>query len=239
VSGRKDDFAAVGAALQAQYAVLVEAFAGKDPDGPTDCEGWTVADLETHVAITARGLTRIAGQGGTGVPTGTDSWAAAIPDLAEQMDAATRAERLSLADQDVTAALDLPGDSLVQQLTGTHTLRDATVFRLIEAVVHGLDARITPDGQALRLVTKEIAQLLATKHPGRSVEVRIPPYTAVQCVTGPRHTRGTPPNVVETDAVTFLRLAAGREAWADAVGDGRVRASGERSDLSDLLPLLG
>jgi uncharacterized protein (TIGR03083 family) len=239
VSGRKDDFAAVGSALQSQYAVLVDAFAALDPEGPTDCEGWTVADLETHVAITARGLTRIAGNGGDGTPTGLLAWADAIPALAEQMDTATKGERLSLRDQDVSAALAHPGDSLVQQLTGTHTLRDAALFRLVEAVVHGLDAGIAPDKQALKLVTKEIALLLAAKHPGRSVEVRIPPYAAVQCVTGPRHTRGTPPNVVETDAVTFLRLAAGRESWATAVGDGRVRASGERSDLSELLPLLG
>ena len=238
-SRSKDDFAAVGAALQAQYAVLVEAFAALDPAGPTDCEGWTVADLETHVAITARGLTRIAGQGATGAPTGLRAWAEATPALAEQMDTAAKGERLSLRDQDVSEALALPGDSLVQQLTGTHTLRDATLFRLVEAVVHGLDAGIAPDTQALKLVTKELAQLLAAKHPGKSVEVRIPPYAAVQCVTGPRHTRGTPPNVVETDAATFLRLAAGRERWHDAVAEGRVRASGERADLSKLLPLLG
>ncbi|MCU1601910.1 MAG: hypothetical protein JWO22_2619 [Frankiales bacterium] len=239
MSGRKDDFAGLGEALLAQYAVLVEGFAALDPDGPTDCEGWTVADLETHVAITARGLTRIAGKGGSGEPTGVRAWADAVPALAEQMDTATRSERLALRDQDVRPALALDGDSLVQQLTGTHTLRDATLFRLIEAVVHGLDAGIAPDKSALKHVTKELAQLLATRHPGKSVEVRIPPYAAVQCLAGPRHTRGTPPNVVETDAATFLRLAAGRERWATAVGDGRVRASGERADLSGLLPLLG
>ena len=239
MNGRKDDFGAVGAALLAQYAVLVEGFAALDPAGPTDCEGWTVEDLETHVAITARGLTRIAGKGGTSEPTGVRAWADATPELAGQMDAAAKGERLKLEDQDVRPALAHPGDSLVQQLTGTHTLRDATLFRLVEAVVHGLDAAITPDKQALKLVTKELAGLLASKHPGKSVEVRIPPYSAVQCLDGPRHTRGTPPNVVETDAVTFLRLAAGREQWAAAVAAGRVRASGERADLSNVLPLLG
>lgn len=239
MSGRKGDFPALGEALLAQYAVLIEGFATRDPDGPTDCEGWTVADLETHVAITARGLTRIAGKGGTGEPTGVRAWADAIPALAEQMDAAAKGERLSLRDIDVSEALSHDGDSLVQQLTGTHTLRDATLFRLVEAVVHGLDAGIAPDKKALKLVTKEIAGVLADKHPGKSVEVRVPPYSAVQCLEGPRHTRGTPPNVVETDPITFLRLAAGRERWADTVADGRVRASGERSDLSGLLPLLG
>lgn len=74
--------------------------------------------------------------------------------------------------------------------------------------------------------------------PGRSVEVRVPPYAAIQCVAGPRHTRGTPPNVVETDAETFLRLATGEIAFAEAVAAGRVRASGVRADLTPYLPLL-
>lgn len=239
----KDDFAAIGSALLQQYAVLVAGFADLDPSGPTDCAGWTVEDLETHVAITARGLARIAGKGTSGTATGGGiaDWAAKTPELAEQMDAATKGERLRLEDQVplVQQAIQHDGTSLVEQLTGKHTLRDATLFRLVEAVVHGLDADIEPERSALKLVTKEIAQVLATKHPGKSVEVRVPPYSAVQCVAGPRHTRGTPPNVVETDAVTFLRLAAGRERWHDAVAKGRVRASGERSDLSNLLPLLG
>ncbi|GAB2463840.1 sterol carrier family protein [Promicromonospora xylanilytica] len=78
---------------------------------------------------------------------------------------------------------------------------------------------------------------LADHAPGNSVEVRVPPSGAVQAVAGPRHTRGTPPNVVETDPDTWLGLATGAVTWADAVADGRVRASGERSDISHLLPL--
>jgi len=78
---------------------------------------------------------------------------------------------------------------------------------------------------------------LAAKAPGRSVEVRVPPYAAVQCVAGTRHTRGTPGAVVETDPLTWVRLAHGEVAFAVAVADGRVRAGGERSDLSGLLPL--
>ncbi len=81
------------------------------------------------------------------------------------------------------------------------------------------------------------SEALAAKAPGRSVEVRVPPWGAVQCVAGTRHTRGTPGAVVETDPVTWVRLAAGTVAFADAVADGRVRAGGERSDLSALLPL--
>ncbi len=90
---------------------------------------------------------------------------------------------------------------------------------------------------ALRLLTKHYLAVLAATHPGRSVEVRVPPYAAVQCLGGTRHTRGTPPAVVETDALTWVRLAHGDLAWAQAVDAGRVTASGERSDLSELLPL--
>jgi hypothetical protein len=69
------------------------------------------------------------------------------------------------------------------------------------------------------------------------VEVRVPPFGAIQCVPGPRHTRGTPPNVVETDALTWLLVATGRLAWTDAVASGRISASGNRTDLSEYLPL--
>ncbi|MDQ6523271.1 sterol carrier family protein [Nocardioides sp. LHD-245] len=89
----------------------------------------------------------------------------------------------------------------------------------------------------LRLLTKHFLALLETRAPGRSVEVRVPPYAAVQVVEGVRHTRGTPPAVVETDAATWIALATGRLGWAEAVDAGRVRASGERTDLTPYLPL--
>lgn len=79
---------------------------------------------------------------------------------------------------------------------------------------------------------------LAANAPGRSVEVRVPPFAAVQCIAGPRHTRGTPPNVVETDPRTWLELATGRLQWTDAVAAGRVSASGTRADLSHWLPIV-
>jgi len=82
-----------------------------------------------------------------------------------------------------------------------------------------------------------LLQLLAEKAPGHTVEVRVPPFGAVQVVDGPRHTRGTPPNVIETDPQTWIALATGAEQWADAVAAGRVLASGTRADLSALLPL--
>ncbi|WP_122262607.1 sterol carrier family protein [Ornithinimicrobium cerasi] len=78
---------------------------------------------------------------------------------------------------------------------------------------------------------------LATLAPGRSVEVRVPPYGAVQCIEGPRHTRGTPTNVVETDARTWLALVTGSLAWAEAEASGAVRSSGIRADLAAHLPL--
>lgn len=79
---------------------------------------------------------------------------------------------------------------------------------------------------------------LAFQAPGNSVEVRVPPFAAVQCIAGPRHTRGTPPNIVETDPRTWLELAAGLVRWADAVADGRVTASGTRADLASWLPIV-
>lgn len=79
---------------------------------------------------------------------------------------------------------------------------------------------------------------LAAVAPGRSVEVRIPPFAAVQVVAGPTHRRGTPPAVVETDPRTWLELCIGDLDWASAVASGRVRASGERSDLGAFLPLI-
>jgi putative sterol carrier protein len=101
-----------------------------------------------------------------------------------------------------------------------------------EEALAAVDAGEAP---SLREVVRESVRAFAAEHPGKSVELRVPPYVAVQCVDGPRHTRGTPPNVVETDGETWLRLVTGRVEWAAAVATGKVRASGERSDLSGLL----
>jgi hypothetical protein len=94
-----------------------------------------------------------------------------------------------------------------------------------------------PPRAVLGAAVKTTARWLAQQVPGRSVELRVPPHVAVQLVAGPQHTRGTPPNVVETDTVTWLRLATGELAWDDAVAGGRVNASGNRADLSAHLPL--
>jgi hypothetical protein len=84
---------------------------------------------------------------------------------------------------------------------------------------------------------KESLALLTERAPGRAIEVRIPPYAAVQCGDGPTHTRGTPPNVIEMNAETWLALASGERSWADAMSAGLIIASGVRADLTELLPL--
>lgn len=90
----------------------------------------------------------------------------------------------------------------------------------------------------LRLLTKHLLALLVDRAPGGAVEVRVPPYAVAQCVEGTRHTRGTPPAVVETDAETWIALATGGLDWHAAEESARLTASGERSDLSPYLPLL-
>ncbi|QAY69268.1 sterol carrier family protein [Xylanimonas protaetiae] len=102
----------------------------------------------------------------------------------------------------------------------------------VQAWLRGAAARADVT-TAVRFTLEELADVA----PGNAVEVRVPPAGAVQAIPGPRHTRGTPPNVVETDVETWLALATGRLAWDDAVAAGTVRASGERSDLSAYLPL--
>ena len=106
--------------------------------------------------------------------------------------------------------------------------------RLDTAEVGGSEAH----ADDVRAAVKHFLAVLARRYPGKSVEVRVPPYAAVQCIEGARHTRGTPPAVVETRADVWLRLARGRISFREAVALGDVLASGERSDLTDQLPLL-
>lgn len=136
-----------------------------------------------------------------------------------------------------------PGRLIPEPFGGMRAL-DFTVTRLVELVVHSDDlARATGrevafDRQAVAAVARVLADGLAAKAPGNAVEVRVPPYAAVQCVEGPRHTRGTPPNVVETDPLTWIRLATGRTGWAEALAAAAVAASGERADLGPYLPVM-
>jgi hypothetical protein len=107
----------------------------------------------------------------------------------------------------------------------------------VAAVGAALDQGAEPESGVLRSAVRHLLWTLEELAPGRSVEVRVPPVAAVQCVAGPRHTRGTPANVVETDPVTWFRLATGRVGWEEAVQSGAVRASGPRADLGPYLPL--
>jgi hypothetical protein len=108
----------------------------------------------------------------------------------------------------------------------------------VDVLEDWLDGGPAPERAVLRAAVKESLAALAERAPGRSVEVRVPPFGAVQCVPGPRHTRGTPPNTVEADARTWLALATGRLCWAEAVRTGRLSASGSRAgEIAALLPL--
>ena len=108
----------------------------------------------------------------------------------------------------------------------------------VAAVAAALDRGEEPPQATIRSAARHLLVELEREAPGRSVEVRVVPVAAVQAIAGPRHTRGTPPNVVETDADTWLRMATGRLTWAQADAEGRISASGIRADLSPYLPLL-
>lgn len=108
----------------------------------------------------------------------------------------------------------------------------------VESVLSSIAKGESPQRPALRDAVRILLSRLATVAPGRSVEVRVPPFGAIQCVEGPRHTRGTPANVVEMDPITFVKLAVGQVGWADAIKDGRIRASGTRADISRLFPII-
>lgn len=96
-----------------------------------------------------------------------------------------------------------------------------------------------PSRAQLAAAVRGTARYLAGTHPGGAVELRVPPFVAVQCVQGLTHRRGTPPNVIELDPRSWLRLVTGRLSWSGALADGAVSASGSRADLADLLPIAG
>jgi uncharacterized protein (TIGR03083 family) len=229
-------------ALDAQWDRLLAALPTLDPTSDTRVAGWTVRDLEAHLTATTSSLARIIGAPAPArADADVEAWATAVPGLAEVADQDAREGEADLPAAVARARAALDGaaeDQVVQQRTGAHTLFDAVRFRIIEGVVHGRDLGIDPDPIAQRVAVKALVEVLSARAPGHAVELRVPPYAAVQVLEGPKHTRGTPPNVVEMGPAAFLDLATGRALWHDAVRDGRVRASGERADLSALLPLL-
>lgn len=251
-------------ALEAQWAVLVASLAGVPDDrwgAPSVLPGWRVADLGGHLVRSAHSADalRAAPPGARPDPVAAyvAQYAAAAGDIGADA-VATAAHRppgelAAIVAEAAAGQVALLGELgarpgaerlVVAAPRGPLRLADFVATRLIEVVVHTDDlarsvgAEPDLDRAALAATCRTLAGVIADRYPGHAVEVRVPPFAAVQCVEGPRHTRGTPPNVVETDPLSWLRLATGRLPWADLVRDGRVRASGDRSDISALLPLL-
>ncbi|KOV51383.1 hypothetical protein ADL00_40890 [Streptomyces sp. AS58] len=256
---RTYDPARTRAAVLTQFGHVRQAVRTLGPDRlglPTRLGDWTVRDLIAHtgMALTAVDLLLREPEPARQTARLTD-WPLAIgaeaPDIAgtARRPAAEHPDpdaRLAAAEERFVADLDThPGTRLLPTGAGALPLADYVVTRTVELVVHtddlnaavpGLD--IPYDRQATAAATRLLADALAVRAPGGSTEVRIPPYAVVQCVEGPRHTRGTPPNVVETDPLTWIRLATGRLAWAEALREAVVSAGGERADLAEFLPLM-
>jgi uncharacterized protein (TIGR03083 family) len=220
---------------------------------------WTVRELGFHVTDMTGIVVRALAAGPVrakplSIAAYTSAWPAAAEEIAQRdRDAAegmTPGEVVANAAgarADLLAALDATsGDPVVQARRGPLRLSDLMATRVNELVVHSLDlsaavAEVDPvplDPAALGIATRMLTGILAERVPGHSVELRVPPYAAVQCVAGPRHTRGTPPNVVEVEPVTWIEIATGRLSWPAAVDSGQLRASGDRADLSEYLPVL-
>ncbi|CAM5399683.1 sterol carrier family protein [Streptomyces tanashiensis] len=253
---RSYDSAKIRAAVLAQFGNAREAVTALGPeqlDGPTRLGEWTVRELAGHLTL---GLGSVARKLAEPEPATLElallDWPAVTATAAATIDEDTRAidtgdlpglyaRTAALFEERIAGA---PDERLVPTRFGAMRLGDHLVTRLVELVVHTDDlsaatgVEIPYDRQALAACTRLLADALAVKAPGGAVEVRIPPFAVVQCVEGPRHTRGTPPNVVETDPLTWIRLATGRTEWAGELDGARVSASGERADLSGLLPLM-
>ncbi|MFJ4861383.1 sterol carrier family protein [Streptomyces sp. NPDC088748] len=255
---RTYDPARIRTAVTAQFAHVGAAVGELAPEQlarPSGLGDWSVAELAAHIAwiadSLAGGLARppaaVAELSAVEWPFATASLAGKISEAArETLTGAPLPELYARAAARMAEALAAhSGDRVLDLWIGDMTLADFLVTRTVELVVHtddlnratGLDIPI--ERQALAACTRLLVDALALKAPGGSVEVRVPPFAVVQCIEGPRHTRGTPPNVVETDPLTWIRLATGRTGWAAALDEAHVRASGERADLSALLPLMG
>ncbi|MFG2997616.1 sterol carrier family protein [Streptomyces sp. NPDC048340] len=254
---RTYDPAKIRTAVTAQFAHVAEAVRELSPEQlalPSGLGEWSVADLAAHIAwiadSMAAGLARppaaVAELPAVEWPFATASLAGKISEAArETLSGAPLPELYERAGARMAEELAAnPGSRVLDLWIGDMTLADFLVTRTVELVVHTDDLNraaaldIPIERQALAACTRLLADALAVKAPGGSVEVRVPPFAVVQCIEGPRHTRGTPPNVVETDPLTWIRLASGRTGWAEAVDAARVTASGERADLSALLPLM-
>lgn len=255
---RKYDPVKTRAAVLAQAGHVGEAVRALTPeqlDLPAGLGDWTVAELVAHLATGLDSLhasTRAPEPPRAEVPLldwpfGTSSRAASNAEQARELAAGSEPAALygEVAERFAALLPEIPDSRIVAARAGAMTLVDFLVTRILELVVHTDDlsratgVEIPYDRQALACCVRFLADALAAAAPGGSVEVRVPPYAVVQCIEGPRHTRGTPPNVVETDPLTWIGLATGRTAWKTALDEARISASGERADLAHLLPLMG
>ncbi|HVF21252.1 MAG TPA: sterol carrier family protein [Mycobacteriales bacterium] len=251
-------------AVPVQYSRVADAVDALSDDAfalPTRLGEWRVSALVAHLAgnldLLLDGLAQASPQPtaprGLSFRPKSDESRARTAAVAENRAAGAspadlRATLRSRVDATVDALGSEPAERVVAiEERGPIRLSEYLVTRCAEGVIHGLDlvaatgVPLEHDATALRSVVRLLADRLVERAPGRSVEVRIPGPAgcAVQCVEGPRHTRGTPGTVVEfRDAVAWVEVATGRLAWSDAVADGRVSASGERADLTPHLPVL-
>ena len=229
------------AAFAAQSEVILSWAAGRHSLGePSQLPGWSIRDVLAHLTGAVERLRDASPTRGKPLPVadyvaGYEAAAGEIADAARGTAGDPR-DRLAAACAGVAdrqswpAALVMWSDPLASA--------DAVVTRTLELVVHGLDLGIEPDRTALGLTVRALTGILATRHPGRAVELRVAPYAAVQVREGTVHRRGTPTAVVSCDPVPWVRLATGRLSWAEAETAGSLTARGERSDLSAYLPLL-
>lgn len=245
------------AAYDAQADLVAAWLAGltdADLERPSPLPGWRVAELAVHLAHVSSALADALaadpparGTAPLSVASYVEHDGAAATEIAEREISAARG--LSAVDvRDLFTTERTRARTAVGQLEGTDLvlagrrgpLRASAMVRtrVNELVVHSLDAGVALDRQALRVSVRMLTEVLAERHPGKAVEVRVPPYAAVQIGAGLRHTRGTPPNVVECPPPVFVAVVAGRRSWTDAVAAGEVRASGSRADLAPFLPLL-
>lgn len=259
---KRTSISALRSAYDAQQRNLVDwltALPGNAWHRPSVLPAWTVHQLAFHTTLVPGAMTcALAGGSVRDTPLSiaqyTSAWAVDADAIAarDRDGAAGSTERDVLqrhAEEQAAlcTALDaVSRDVAVRARRGPMRVSDFLATRVNELVVHSRDLSasvpdvpaLVIDESALGVSVRMLLGILTERAPGGSVEVRVPPYAAVQCIDGPRHTRGTPPNVVETDALTWVALACGRVSWPDAAAEGRAAASGPRADLSAYLPLL-
>lgn len=237
-----------------------------DLDADSVLAGWDVRTLLTHLRMTMTALAQRLNHPSSAAPVEVGDYVAllsaaaatadelaiaelAVDDLAKAAAAPSSVHELCAAISAVrdprSALAGVDPSSVIDTGRAALRVRDWARTQLLELVVHSDDlSRSLPTREPITLTRPALAdavrltaEIFRFQAPGRSVELRVPPFVAVQVVPGPRHTRGTPPNVVETDPVTWLRVATGRSAFATLVRSGMIRASGSRADLDSYLPV--